>query len=548
MQLLAPRFHRGIDAVRSTAAPIHSSFFAGYATFLTGASSVTTTFRVPKPTPTTCGANSGIAPGSFIFAGPTSSETLDAAGMLDQCSNGAVTITPALVVSGFETNFTNVVRVGDTIEADVSVGGGGTSVTLKDLTAPRTFTLTQTGGDTSPDTEVIGTDTTTINGFGVPVGPVGATKFTASKVGGSAIGTQSPTQVILASACQVLLLPGAIDKATGTIFSVAVPTIDITNLLPASGKTGTNVEIDGYGFNAGSTVKFGAVSASTVTHDSATVLHAVVPNTAVTGPVSVKNTTAPVGSITSACTFSVTPTITSFTPQSGTTGSTVTINGSGLKPGAQVKFGTRVAKVTSATATQLKATVPDGAVAAPITVKTPAGSAATATNFTPTLSITSFNPTSGPFGTVVLINGLGFNSTSAVKFNGVAATTVVHTSATQMKATVPSTASTGPITVTNGAPPIGTVRSATSYTVTPHTAPTVTSFNPTSGPVGTPVTITGTFFSGASAVKFGTVKATYKIVSATQITTKVPTGAVTGPISVTTAAGTGTSGSSFTVT
>ena len=81
------------------------------------------------------------------------------------------------------------------------------------------------------------------------------------------------------------------------------------------------------------------------------------------------------------------------------------------------------------------------------------------------------------------------------------------------------------------------------------TAPTVTSFTPPSGPVGTSVTIAGTNFTGATAVKFnGMAATTFTVNSATQITATVPTDATTGMISVTTPSGTGTSSSSFTVT
>jgi hypothetical protein len=79
-------------------------------------------------------------------------------------------------------------------------------------------------------------------------------------------------------------------------------------------------------------------------------------------------------------------------------------------------------------------------------------------------------------------------------------------------------------------------------------APTITSFSPTSGPVGSSVTITGTNFTGATSVKFNGVTATFIVNSATKITATVPTGATTGPISVTTAGGTATSTSNFTVT
>ena len=80
------------------------------------------------------------------------------------------------------------------------------------------------------------------------------------------------------------------------------------------------------------------------------------------------------------------------------------------------------------------------------------------------------------------------------------------------------------------------------------TAPTVTSFSPTSGPAGTGVTITGTGFTGATAVKFNVTNASYTFNSDTQITATVPSGATTGKISVTTPGGTGTSATNFTVT
>ncbi len=77
--------------------------------------------------------------------------------------------------------------------------------------------------------------------------------------------------------------------------------------------------------------------------------------------------------------------------------------------------------------------------------------------------------------------------------------------------------------------------------------PTLTSFTPASGLAGTVVTLTGTNFTGATAVKFNTVAATYTVVSATSITATVPATATTGTITVTTAGGTATSATSFTV-
>src|SRR5436190_23935940 len=80
--------------------------------------------------------------------------------------------------------------------------------------------------------------------------------------------------------------------------------------------------------------------------------------------------------------------------------------------------------------------------------------------------------------------------------------------------------------------------------------PTITSITPTSGPVRTAVTLTGTnFVTGATQVAFNGTSATYFTVdSATQIHATVPSGATTGKLSVTTTAGTGVSASAFTVT
>lgn len=79
-------------------------------------------------------------------------------------------------------------------------------------------------------------------------------------------------------------------------------------------------------------------------------------------------------------------------------------------------------------------------------------------------------------------------------------------------------------------------------------APTISGFSPTSGGVGTSVTITGTNFTGASAVSFNNQGATFSVVSSTQINATVPNCSSSGQVRVTTAGGTATSSGSFTVT
>jgi serine protease len=77
---------------------------------------------------------------------------------------------------------------------------------------------------------------------------------------------------------------------------------------------------------------------------------------------------------------------------------------------------------------------------------------------------------------------------------------------------------------------------------------TISGFSPTSGAIGTSVTISGANFSHVSAVKFNGANASFTILTATSITASVPAGATTGPISLTNPSGTITSAASFTVT
>lgn len=61
---------------------------------------------------------------------------------------------------------------------------------------------------------------------------------------------------------------------------------------------------------------------------------------------------------------------------------------------------------------------------------------------------------------------------------------------------------------------------------------------PGSGKAGAAVKILGTNLIGATSVSFNGTAATFTIVSASEISTKVPTGAATGKVQVTTPGGT----------
>jgi hypothetical protein len=178
-------------------------------------------------------------------------------------------------------------------------------------------------------------------------------------------------------------------------------------------------------------------------------------NAAGAGPPAASAHTATVGSTALA--------VSGFTPASGITGSTVTIDGSDLSGSSVVEFGGLAASFTVLSSTQIEAIVPDGAVAAVISVEGPAGTATSATKFTPTLSVTSFKPASAKPGKTVTIKGVGFSKHSTVSFDGQAAT-VAGASATKLKVKVPAGAHAGPIAVTNTQAPVGTVYSAHDFT------------------------------------------------------------------------------------
>jgi len=161
-------------------------------------------------------------------------------------------------------------------------------------------------------------------------------------------------------------------------------------------------------------------------------------------------------------------------------------------------------------------------------------------------TIASFTPASGPVGSSVTITGSHFSGATSVHFNGVDATFSVA-SDTQILTQVPNGATAGKISVTT---PGGTVESPTGFTVTaPPTIPTIASFTPTNGPVGTNVTINGSNFTGVSSVTFNNVASSnFSVISGNQIAAEVPAGATTGKIRVTNAAGTGVSAQDFVVT
>jgi glucose/arabinose dehydrogenase len=247
--------------------------------------------------------------------------------------------------------------------------------------------------------------------------------------------------------------------------------------------------------------------------------------------------------------FKAPPTVTTFAPSSGAVDAAVTVQGTYLAGATSVTFNGTPATFTVVLDSRLVATVPAGATSGQIMVTTGSGSATSAGSFTVSgggpsgPAISSFTPTGGPPGTSVTINGSGFTGATAVAFNGTAASRFRVNSPTRITAVVAPGTTSGPISVTT---PAGNGTSVGVFNVPP--PPTITTFSPTQGQSGTSVTINGSNFSGATAVKFNGFKAkSFVVQSNSTISAVVAKGAKSGPLSVTTPAGTATSSTSFTV-
>lgn len=191
-------------------------------------------------------------------------------------------------------------------------------------------------------------------------------------------------------------------------------------------------------------------------------------------------------------------TVTEFTPNGGTAGTPVTIYGTGFSATAgqnAVAFNGTAAAVTSATANEIRTSVPAGASTGVVTVTTPAGSATSAAPFTVNPagapSISGFTPSVGPAGTLVTVSGSNFETVATdnrVKVNRTSAV-VTSAAANSLVARVSNASGSGRVSVTT---PAGTAVSGADFYVTPapYTAANVESTGRMSVNESRPVSIT----------------------------------------------------------
>jgi hypothetical protein len=231
------------------------------------------------------------------------------------------------------------------------------------------------------------------------------------------------------------------------------------------------------------------------------------------------------------------PQITLIIPDSAREGTTVSIEGRNFMSATGVSFGgvaaTSFTVVSDSTISAIIGTGNSGNVI----VTTPNG-----TDYlggfifltSPVLPIIqSFAPDSGNAGTTVTILGQHFTGTTSVSFGGIAANSFTVFSDSSISAIV-GEGSTGVVKVTT----LNGMDSLAGFTFTIK-SPSINSFIPTSGSVGTLVTITGTNLSGTSSVSFGgTESASFTVISDSMVTAIVGMGS-TGIVTVTTANGIG---------
>ena len=293
---------------------------------------------------------------------------------------------------------------------------------------------------------------TTVTISGTYLGGVTAVRFgtvtvragTFHSTGTTAIHARSPAHVP-GTVTITVVTNGGTRTSSGT-FKYTAPAPTVASFTPATGTTtgGTTVTISGSGFMGATAVRFGTTAAASFTVTGPTTITAVT-RVHAAGTVTI-SVTAPGGTVTSGSSYKFLvppPSITGFTPTSGSTsgGTSVTINGAGFSGATSVKFGTTTAssfKVTSASRiTAVTRAHAAGTVTISVTTPVATGTSSGTYRFAvPPPTVTSFIPTGGTTagGTTVIVRGTNFTGASAVKFGTTPAASFAVVNATEITA------------------------------------------------------------------------------------------------------------------
>jgi hypothetical protein len=152
----------------------------------------------------------------------------------------------------------------------------------------------------------------------------------------------------------------------------------VAGFAPGSGPPGAQVALNGTGFDAATSVTLALVKA-TFTVESPTRMRVTVPATGVSGKWRV---TTPAGTATSGANFTVSPSVTGFTPGRGLPGTRVSIAGTGFTGATQVSLALVPATFVVDSPTRITAFVPSGSQSGRWRVTTSAGTATSGGIFT----------------------------------------------------------------------------------------------------------------------------------------------------------------------
>ena len=317
----------------------------------------------------------------------------------------------------------------------------------------------------------------------------------------------------------------------------------VVSITPSAGVAGTTVTIFGSSLTGVTGVMFGGVPALQFNGTSDSRVLAVAPAN-VLGQVDVVVSTASgVSTVNngSKFTYTVGPVVNSISPNSGRPGTIVTINGSGFTGVTSANFGGTVVAANVVSDAQVTAVAPlfSPGVVVDVTVTSPAGTSLVTFpakfSYLPGPFVIVLAPTSGPPGTVVTIDGVGFSGATSVLFGG-SAVLVTVLSDTRVRATAPAGALSITVdvqVVTNqGASPL-----SANAKFTYSGGPVITGISPPSGSGGTFVTISGSGFTNATSVTIGTAAAIPSVINDSTITVFAPANVlgtvnvrVTGPL------------------
>ncbi|MBJ7253735.1 MAG: IPT/TIG domain-containing protein, partial [Sphingomonadaceae bacterium] len=387
----------------------------------------------------------------------------------------------------------------------------------------------------------------------VNFGTVPATSFTVTN--SNAITAITPPGV--AGFVNVSVTTPAGTATQPSAFNYASTEPKINGVSPGSGSTagGNSVSINGQNLLGTTSVTFGGVPALYFSVSNPNQITAY-PSAGSLGAVDV-GVTSPGGSVSSPNAYSyidpTAPTVTGLSPSQGLLagGNQVTISGSNLTGATAVTFGgTAATSFTVVNSGQIVAVAPAGVAAGPATVvvTTPGGSASLSGGYlyvsaasAPTINFVTQANISVDGGTVN-ISGSNFVGVTAVTFNGVPGTGINAGSSNFLSVIAPA-GSVGPVTIAVTAAG-GTVTRANATNYIADRLPAISAVSPASGSNngGTNVTITGTNFSAATAVRFGNTPGTsFSVVSPTQITVTTPATSNIGSQNVTISSPGGTS-------